>query len=138
LLVSGDYWIIKSSYLLTETLWELTVLGVVHAADPIRRIRSCPLGIKDHISLCPLHRRLDEAVAMVETALKQSTIAELLVEPDRRRGVPVPLCAWPAEAESGGKQTKPQPTAAPREGRWEGGQSCVSWPCCTGWRRTRR
>ena len=77
----------------------LTVLDVVQAVDPIRRIRSCPLGIEGHISLCPLHRRLDQALGMVESALKKSTIAELLAEPDRRKGVPVPLCPWPEEAE---------------------------------------
>ncbi len=82
---------------------ELTVLDIVQAVDPIRRIRTCPLGIKDHISLCPLHRRLDDAIQLVETALKQSTIAELLVEPDRARGVPVPLCSWPAAAPGEGR-----------------------------------
>src|SRR5215475_712638 len=80
---------------------ELTVYDVVQAVDPIRRIEKCPLGIKDHINLCPLHRRLDEAMDMVERALKASTIAELLVEPARERGIPIPLCAWPAEDEPG-------------------------------------
>ena len=76
---------------------ELTVYDVVQAVDPIRRIEKCPLGIKDHINLCPLHRRLDEAMDMVERALKASTIAELLVEPARARGIPIPLCPWPVE-----------------------------------------
>jgi Rrf2 family protein len=76
----------------------LTVLDVVQAVDPIRRIRSCPLGIKDHLNLCPLHRRMDRAIALVEAALRESTIAELLREPDARKGVPLPLCSWPAKA----------------------------------------
>jgi Rrf2 family protein len=80
---------------------EITVLDVLRAVDPIRRIRSCPLGIKGHINLCPLHRRLDQALGMVENALKESTIAELLTEPDRRKGIPVPLCPWPDEAGKG-------------------------------------
>jgi Rrf2 family protein len=75
----------------------LSVYDVVQAVDPIRRIRSCPLGIKDHINLCPLHRRLDQALDMVETALKQSSIAELLAEPAQERGIPIPLCSWPAD-----------------------------------------
>lgn len=75
----------------------LSVHDVVQAVDPIRRIRRCPLGLKDHINLCPLHRRLDQAMDMVESALKQSTIAELLTEPARERGIPMPLCSWPAE-----------------------------------------
>ena len=71
---------------------QLTVFDIIDAVDPIRRIKSCPLGIKGHINLCPLHRRLDGAMAMVEKALKESTIAELLLEPNPRRGSPVPLC----------------------------------------------
>ncbi len=77
---------------------KLTVLDVVNAVDPIRRIRSCPLGIKGHLNLCPLHRRLDRAIGMVEEALRSSTIAELLTEPDRARGIPIPLCPWPAKS----------------------------------------
>ena len=76
---------------------ELTVLDVLEAVDPIRRIRTCPLGIKGHLNLCPLHRRLDQAMALVEKALRQSTIAELLAEPERARGIPIPLCSWPEE-----------------------------------------
>ncbi|OYV79051.1 MAG: hypothetical protein B7Z73_19310 [Planctomycetia bacterium 21-64-5] len=71
---------------------KLTVLDVVQAVDPFRRIEHCPLGIEGHQSLCPLHRRLDNAVAMVEKALGASTIAELLAEPKRGK-VPKPLCS---------------------------------------------
>ena len=71
---------------------QLTVLDVVQAVDPLQRIEHCPLGLKGHQSLCPLHRRLDNAVAMVEKALGASTIAELLAEPKRGKG-PKPLCS---------------------------------------------
>ena len=71
----------------------LTVLDVVQAVDPLRRIRSCPLGLKGHVNLCPLHRRMDQALALVEKALRESTIAELLAEPDARKGIPIPLCS---------------------------------------------
>ncbi|HJT31582.1 MAG TPA: Rrf2 family transcriptional regulator [Pirellulales bacterium] len=71
---------------------ELTVLNVVQAVDPLRRIERCPLGIVSHQSLCPLHRRLDNAVAMMEKSLACSTIAELLAEP-KRGTAPKPLCA---------------------------------------------
>lgn len=71
---------------------ELTVLDVVQAVDPLRRIEHCPLGIKGHQTLCPLHRRLDNAVVLVEKALGGSTIAELLAEPKRGKG-PKPLCS---------------------------------------------
>jgi Rrf2 family transcriptional regulator, nitric oxide-sensitive transcriptional repressor len=71
----------------------LTVFDVIQAVDPLRRITSCPLGLKGHVNLCPLHRRLDHALGMVEKALRDSTIAELLAEPDPRRGIPIPLCS---------------------------------------------
>lgn len=70
----------------------LTVLDVVQAVDPLRRIERCPLGLKGHLSLCPLHRRLDNAVALMENALAESTIAELLAESARGKG-PKPLCS---------------------------------------------
>lgn len=68
---------------------EISVLDVVNAVDPIERIRKCPLGVKAHSgSLCPLHRRLDSAMEMVERAFAETTIAELLADPNQLR----PLC----------------------------------------------
>lgn len=65
----------------------ISVLDVVQAVDPIQRIIQCPLGIKSHgINLCPLHRRLDEAIAMVEKAFARSSIAELV--PDQTDAEP--------------------------------------------------
>jgi Rrf2 family protein len=67
----------------------ITVLDVVSAVDPIRRIKSCPLGIKAHgTRLCPLHGRLDAAMRSVEEAFSASTIADILSEPTTSR----PLC----------------------------------------------
>jgi Rrf2 family protein len=83
---------------------ELTVFDVLEAVDPIQRIRGCPLGLKGHVNLCPLHRRLDQALGLVEEALKGSTIAELLVEPSRARGIPIPLCPWPEEEPTSGER----------------------------------
>lgn len=61
---------------------QITVFDVIQAVDPIQRITSCPLGIKGHgVNLCPLHRRLDQAIAMVEDAFKKTTIAELVSMP---------------------------------------------------------
>ena len=68
---------------------ELTFYDVIQAVDPIRRITSCPLGLKSHGSvLCPVHRRLDGALALVERALQEARIADLLNEPSRSK----PLC----------------------------------------------
>ena len=74
---------------LTRTPDQITVLDVVNAVDPIRRIETCPLKLESHgPRLCPLHRRLDNAIAHVEQALGDATIADLLAEPDSPR----PLC----------------------------------------------
>jgi Rrf2 family protein len=71
---------------------ELTILEVVNAVEPIQRIRTCPLGRAEHgVQLCPLHRRLDNALASVEAAFEKSTLAEVLSEPSRS----VPLCVTP-------------------------------------------
>jgi Rrf2 family protein len=72
---------------------DLTVFAVIQAVDPIRRITRCPLGLPGHVNLCPLHRRLDRAMALVEEALTESSIAELLTEPNPGRGIPIPLCS---------------------------------------------
>jgi Rrf2 family nitric oxide-sensitive transcriptional repressor len=68
---------------------DLTILSVVNAVDPIARIKTCPLGLKSHgVHLCPLHRRLDNALESVEAAFAKSTLAEILAEPTRSP----PLC----------------------------------------------
>lgn len=70
----------------------LTILEVVDAVEPIQRIRHCPLGLAAHgTRLCPLHKRLDNAMAMVEKAFAGTTLAEILAEPTRS----VPLCPFP-------------------------------------------
>ncbi len=56
----------------------ISMLDVVNAVDPIPRIRKCPLGNPAHIQLCPLHRRLDDAIAMIEREFKQTSLAEIL------------------------------------------------------------
>lgn len=68
---------------------QLTILDVVNAVEPIVRIDVCPLGLKSHgTHLCPLHRRMDDALASVEQAFQSTTLAELLSEPTKSH----PLC----------------------------------------------
>lgn len=88
---------LHGGFTLTRPAGEVTVLDIIMAVDPIERYKGCPLGIKGHINLCPLHRRLDQAMKLVEDALQKSTLAELLAEPERSRGIPIPLCSWPEE-----------------------------------------
>lgn len=57
----------------------MSVLDVVQAVDPLTRIESCPLKLQEHrASLCPLHRRLDEATALVEHAFRETLIVDLI------------------------------------------------------------
>lgn len=75
----------------------LTILDVVNAVEPIERIRECPLGLKAHgVHLCPLHKRMDNALKMVEDAFKQTTLAEVLAEPTNSH----PLCELPTPGKS--------------------------------------
>jgi Rrf2 family nitric oxide-sensitive transcriptional repressor len=68
---------------------ELSILTVVNAVDPIQRIRTCPLGLESHgVRLCPLHKRLDNALAAFEAAFRDTTLAEVLAEPSAS----TPLC----------------------------------------------
>jgi Rrf2 family protein len=61
---------------------ELTPLDVINAVDPIKRIKRCPLGLKSHSTgLCPLHHRLDEAMALIEKGLGETKISDLLRAP---------------------------------------------------------
>lgn len=60
---------------------EITVLEVVNALDPLERITTCPLKLKAHgTNLCPLHRKLDDAIATVERAFGSSTLEDLAAD----------------------------------------------------------
>ncbi len=68
---------------------DLPVLDILNAIDPLQRIHTCPLGLESHGRfLCPMHQRIDDAVAAIEAGFGASTIADLLNEPARSR----PLC----------------------------------------------
>jgi Rrf2 family transcriptional regulator, nitric oxide-sensitive transcriptional repressor len=67
----------------------VTILEVVNAVDPLRRITTCPLGLPSHgQNLCPLHCKLDDALAEMESAFGSTTVAEMLNRPNQS----VPLC----------------------------------------------
>lgn len=68
---------------------QLTILDVVNAVEPIMRIKHCPLGLKSHgVNLCPLHKKMDQALASVELAFRSTTLADVLAEPTQS----YPLC----------------------------------------------
>lgn len=81
----------------------ITIYDVVQAVDPIKRIVSCPLKLAGHgANLCPLHRRLDDAMASVERAFRNTTVQNLLNEPARSK----PLCPFPYASSPGKRTTK--------------------------------
>ncbi|MBV8233499.1 MAG: Rrf2 family transcriptional regulator [Planctomycetaceae bacterium] len=78
---------------LAKSAASLTILEVINAVEPIGRITTCPLGHEAHGDrLCPLHRRLDDALALMEEAFDRTTLAELLADPSES----VPLCEVPS------------------------------------------
>jgi len=86
---------LHGGFILARDPQELTVYDVVQVVDPVRRILSCPLGLRSHRgSLCPLHRRLDDAAKLVERAFRDSSIAQLLSESART----APLCEAPGSS----------------------------------------
>lgn len=76
---------------------ELTLLEVLNAVEPLKRITTCPLGLKSHgPNLCPLHLKIDAAYAAVEQAFGSTTLSELLNDSNPV----VPLCEAGEEPET--------------------------------------
>lgn len=70
---------LHGGFVLTRSPEDLSVLDVVNAVDPLKRIETCPLDLEEHgDQLCPLHRRLDEVVLQVEKAFADHSIEDLL------------------------------------------------------------
>ena len=56
-----------------------TLLDVVNVIDPLERIESCPLGREQHEEgLCPLHKRLDDVIAILMDSLSQMTLRSVV------------------------------------------------------------
>ena len=78
-------------YVLSKSSDKLTILDVINAVSPLERIKSCPLGLVSHASLCPLHAELDRVYKATETAFASVTIDQLL----NSTNPIVPLCEVP-------------------------------------------
>ncbi|MGH7143282.1 MAG: RrF2 family transcriptional regulator [Planctomycetota bacterium] len=88
---------INGGFTLVKRPADLTLWDVVNATEPIRRIECCPLAIPGHAhGLCALHKRLDQVIALIEQKYRETTIAQLLNDPDAAP----PLCDWPRGLES--------------------------------------
>ena len=83
---------VGGGFTLSRPPGEITVLQVLEIVDPIQRIETCPLGLTSHGSnLCPMHRKLDDALAHLQKTFSESTIQDLLDTPGQSR----PLCETP-------------------------------------------
>lgn len=75
-------------YVLAQPPEKIAILDVVNAVAPIERIERCPLGLRSHISLCPLHKELDRVYENTQKALSRVNIARLV----RSNNAITPLC----------------------------------------------
>ncbi len=80
----------NGGFVLAKSAYQLSLYDIIQGLEPIGRISRCPLNIPEHrTALCPLHARLDKAVAAVETTLREASIVDLMAQVNRcqtRRG----------------------------------------------------
>lgn len=66
-------------YRLQRGTREISLFDVVNAVSVFERIERCPLGLPQHEhQLCALHRKLDEALALVEQSFRSTSLQDLL------------------------------------------------------------
>lgn len=69
----------NGGFLLSNEAYKMNLLDIIQQVEPLVRIQACPLARKEHNqNLCPLHKRLDQAVAAVENTLREATIESLI------------------------------------------------------------
>lgn len=68
----------SGGFTLARPASRISILDVINAVDPLLRINNCPLGDPEHTELCPLHSRLDDAIATIESRFGSTTLAEVV------------------------------------------------------------
>ncbi len=73
---------LHGGYVLAHAPDRLPLLDVINAVDPIRHIESCPLKLETHgTHLCPLHKKVNRSISLIEELFRGSTIGTILAEP---------------------------------------------------------
>ncbi len=65
-------------FVLARDAGTITLLDIVNAVDPIRRISACPLEDPRHADLCPLHQCLDDCLGHMEERFRSTTLGSVL------------------------------------------------------------
>jgi len=69
---------LHGGFSLTRDPQDISVLDVLDSVDAApQRITQCPLGLKGHVSLCPVHRLVDESVAQARLAFASANLLEI-------------------------------------------------------------
>lgn len=56
---------------------QITILDIINAVEPVRRIQRCPADNPGHARLCGLHQRVNSALAEIERTFRETTLAEV-------------------------------------------------------------
>lgn len=87
-------------FLLSRAPATITVLDIVTAVEPVRRIERCPIGDPAHTNLCPLHRCIDDALAQLEHDFGRTSLDAVILGAARGN------CCRPLLAPSQSTQTE--------------------------------
>jgi Rrf2 family nitric oxide-sensitive transcriptional repressor len=80
---------------------EISMFDVIEAVAPLPRILTCPLGLPSHgTRLCPVHKKLDDAMATLSQTFKDATIADLLAQGAGGTEGSIPLVELSSEREA--------------------------------------
>lgn len=108
----------RGGFALARAPAEISILDVINAVDPIQRIERCPLGDPTHSTLCPLHQRLDDALAALEDKFRGLTLREVLPPSDKPQGQ-CPMAVKPPAVRPTDQPDPRRPSSSPGNGQTE-------------------